>query len=336
MVRTNVPKDPLKPGILVKREHSLKPNEEDPFTSTESDTTSGNLFNVAKSDVPQTSQYVFGSTNKTPKPSPSFTFSSQFQTQISEEKPVSPVKPVPVGGNSVSKHNEGPIGRKNAPTHQCTNQCPKTTSDIVTTIEKTSSANKQNGRNLRPADGTSASTNGSILDLPVDLPSRKSKAVPTLDIKLHVQTSTPPKKQEHFGYAYVTPSPTRYKTHLPAQRQFGLNTPPETPEEIFMPLSVPSRGRNYSIPKLAPSSPPTPVLRKSFPVSPLQELPSEVETDQTHILAQCAVSRLDLDVCNSVCSSDLSNVEHVRVGCSSRLRKLKESLVRRFISLRRI
>ena len=83
---------------------------------------------------------------------------------------------------------------------------------------------------------------------------------------------TTPPRQESYGYANITPDSTRYTTYLPVRRQYGLLTPPETPEMLLRSLSKPMNDSGYFSGErrrepVTPQSPLPRVSRKPVPIT---------------------------------------------------------------------
>jgi hypothetical protein len=92
------------------------------------------------------------------------------------------------------------------------------------------------------------------------------------------RSATPPRNNEDlFGYANVTPNSTRYTTYLPARQQYGLITPPESPEMLMGALNKPTSNPSYfGVDRLRESGSPVPrIKKKALPGSP----PPKIEHD---------------------------------------------------------
>jgi hypothetical protein len=118
-------------------------------------------------------------------------------------------------------------------------------------------------------------------------------------------TTPPPKNEESFGYANITPNSIRYATYLPARQQHGLVTPPETPEMLIRSLSKPMGGSGYFRDELPreTGSPVPKVVRKPLPSTPparvdeiRQEREEECESGAVQGTADCRCEEVEAEV----------------------------------------
>jgi hypothetical protein len=113
-------------------------------------------------------------------------------------------------------------------------------------------------------------------------------------IKIERPVTPPPKLEESFGYANITPSSTRYTTYLPAQQLHGLLTPPETPEKIRRSTS-PLRDLDYfntPLPEISFSPSPLKLARKPLPKTKTEEIDVHVEKEyEVELCVACGKSR---------------------------------------------
>jgi hypothetical protein len=151
------------------------------------------------------------------------------------------------------------------------------------------------------------------------------------------QPITPPRNnEESFGYANVTPNSTRYTTYLPARQQYGLVTPPETPEMLMGALAKPMGGASYFRDErsredvsLNPR-----VTRKPLPRSPPRKLEAEGEGPAGICAAcgrECEQEAGDCN-CGEGCEDELES----RAGCLERFGfwRLKQRVVGRLAVVR--
>lgn len=144
---------------------------------------------------------------------------------------------------------------------------------------------------------------------------------------ISARPTTPPPKEESFGYANITPNSTRYTTYLPARQQYGLVTPPETPEMLVRALEKPMGYSGYfrdESPRESGSPVPR-VARKPLPASPPPLVDGEGE-GRGEVCISCG-SRAGLGVDECRCGEEGEDME-VRAGCLARfgLKRLKEKV----------
>lgn len=140
--------------------------------------------------------------------------------------------------------------------------------------------------------------------------------------------------QDDFGYANITPSPTRFTTHLPARQKYGMETPPETPDMI--------RHLEATITTFSPSfqglseRPPLSISRKPLPDRSSPTL-RDTRTTEEPIVDVCAsyghgAARNDgQDHC-----LDRSEDEDIEASCFRNLglRKLRKKAIGKINKLR--
>jgi len=147
---------------------------------------------------------------------------------------------------------------------------------------------------------------------------------PAKDIPIPAaRPATPLPKEESFGYANITPDSIRYTTYLPARKQYGIITPPETPEMLVRALSKSTNDSSYfgeEMPREIGLPVPR-VARNQLPASTPPRMDGEREA-----CAGCG-SRADLGVEKSRCDKVGDEVE-VRAGCLAKFgfRRLKEKV----------
>jgi hypothetical protein len=141
------------------------------------------------------------------------------------------------------------------------------------------------------------------------------------------QPLTPPRNNEDsFGYANVTPNSTRYTTYLPARQQYGLITPPETPEMLMGALNKPASDPSYfREDRMREAGSPVPkITRKALPGSP----PPKIERggDEGAEACPCCGKREGQGVESCGCAETYEEEVEVRSGCLERFgfRRLKE------------
>jgi hypothetical protein len=147
---------------------------------------------------------------------------------------------------------------------------------------------------------------------------------------ISTRPTTPPPKEESFGYANITPSSTRYTTYLPARQQYGLVTPPETPEMLVRVLGKTMGYSDYfrdESPRESGSPVPR-VARKPLLASPPPLVDGEGEERGEGCVSRGSRAGLGVDECS--CEEGSGDVE-VRAGCLSRfwLKRLKERVKER-------
>lgn len=141
----------------------------------------------------------------------------------------------------------------------------------------------------------------------------------TNPIILSQPATPPPRSPEIFGYATLTPSPTRYKTYLPARQQHGLMTPPETPDTSLRAhkSSTPQArsGDYFDRPELPMT--PTPkgrVARKPLPIvlAPTANVEYPMLQDLAVVVEEAAAAR-------DTAPFEYEREDRVRAGCLSRM-----------------
>jgi hypothetical protein len=153
-------------------------------------------------------------------------------------------------------------------------------------------------------------------------------------IKIKRPVTPPPKLEESFGYANITPSSTCYKTYLPAQQLHGLLTPPETPEKMRRSTS-PLRDLDYfntPLPKIS-FSPSLKLAPKPLLETKTQEIDVHPEKEyEVELCAACGKARAPGA---SPCFCGISFGEENRVaGCFSPFRRLGKRVVRRMKAIK--
>jgi hypothetical protein len=151
------------------------------------------------------------------------------------------------------------------------------------------------------------------------------------------QTTTPPRNnEESFGYANVTPNSTRYTTYLPARQQYGLITPPETPEMLMGALAKPMGGAGYFWDERSREggSPNPIVTRKPLPRSP----PPQLEAGGEGPAGICAACRRECgqEAGDCGCGEGWEDELKSRAGCLERFGfwRLKQRVVGRLAVVR--
>jgi hypothetical protein len=234
--------------------------------------------------------YEFGAGKQVPIP----TFDLGVAATLSTPLPATDLSTVSHGDNASFQSNDAP--KLNSKTGY---KIPSTSFDFSTSIKLPSFEADPFVSN---SDGTPKS--------PAIVPTNPGLVTPEATPEPVRQNSHD--QEESYGYAIVTPSCTRYKSYLPSQQRYGLQTPPDTPETI---------NDGFKDPFLAfisdSSSSVTEVLRKPLRAPPtlLDGVPGKCEA--------CGVEEGQYG-----CDEDLGNE---RVGCfhSLRLRKLRKSVLRK-------
>ncbi|KAH8791893.1 hypothetical protein BGZ57DRAFT_991362 [Hyaloscypha finlandica] len=148
--------------------------------------------------------------------------------------------------------------------------------------------------------------------------------------------TSPRNNEESFGYANVTPNSTRYTTYLPARQQYGLITPPETPEMLMGALTKPMGGAGYFRDERSreDGSPNPRITRKPLPRSPPPQLEAEGEGPAGICAAcgrECGQEAGDCN-CGEGCDDEVGS----RAGCLERFGfwRLKQRVVGRLAVVR--
>ena len=143
--------------------------------------------------------------------------------------------------------------------------------------------------------------------------------------------------EESYGHADITPESTRYTTYLPARQQYGLLTPPKTPETLLgafvKPTDEPSYSENEQQRRREAGSPVRGLTRKPLPHSSSAKI--EIGMGYENGCATCGRMRGqnmgDCD-CGEVCEQE----SEVRNGCLERFRfwRLKRKIERKWKDMR--
>lgn len=185
---------------------------------------------------------------------------------------------------------------------------------------------------------------GIELSLPMDEAAEEHVTpVKTCALNSQEQKQEPPTKanlpDESFGYAVVTPQPSRYATYLPTAQRHGEATPPATPDNLHQLNFNPDPFRSDITRRVTvdPVDTRKPLSRPDTcrPVvarKPLSRPENRLVETLAPICANC--ENAPQVYCN--CGKIGDGVESVKIGClnSFRLRRLKEKLATKFKTMK--
>ena len=149
-----------------------------------------------------------------------------------------------------------------------------------------------------------------------------SPETPLKSAQITTTTTSLSYEAETFGYANGTPETTSYKTYLPAQKNHGLITPPETPETLPR-VGINSGPINDSFPgfSVRPIA-----IRKTLP---------DARNENVVVEPVCSTCREGRCCCEEILVEE--EEEEVKAGClrGLGLGRLKRKVVRKMKNLRK-
>jgi hypothetical protein len=294
--------DLIQTPMPVKAEANLN----DPFTTyKDSNKTRGNLFRDPTVSATQDSTKTVNMSARTPlgevpkntnvRARREVTRVNQFESSIIPRQvkqypslPSPPTTPL-ASRQSAQETVEEPVAvlenQSALPLMETSNiDLPKTVKHVAVTetgVETCPVSSEELTPPLIAADG-----NSGLIPMPIETTPSKANDEHLASTEMEQTRPTTPIRatQDDFGYANVTPSPTRFTTYLPARQQYGMETPPETPEMIRH-LEVTITTFNTSFQGLS-ERPPLSISRKPLPDRP-SPTNRDTRTTEEHIVDLC-------------------------------------------------